>query len=238
MRPALHPLLQLDALAQRVVQAGAQIGKAATLGRVQQRRAQRLPVAVQRHQVVERDLRLGQQRGRRVDQRFGPHPGVAQRHGGLQALLGDAVHPAVMLAKFTLGLAQRVLTLQRLHRRQLDLQQRRGDGGLQQRGVVAQRGLQARLPLRQRVVTLAGLGVGLGLRRPGGLLRCLLGRLLGRLLRRCGRFLRGGRRRRPFGRRRSAAFLEKPTQHGIAVRAAGRVNASGGARQTPTRAAV
>ena len=227
LRPALLLLLQLQVLAHGVVQAGTHSGKAGALVGIEQVRAERLPIPVQRHQVVDRDLRLRQQHGRRVDQRCRPHPRLAQRHGRVQPLFGDAVHTAVMLAKRTLSLAQRVLTGQRLHRRQFDLQQRRGNGRLQQRGVVAQRRLQARLPQRQCSVALAGLAGGFGLRSLGRVGR-LLGGLLGRLLRQIGRFAGGGcRHRQPFWRRSGAPFLEKPAQHGIAVGAAGRVDQSG-----------
>ena len=202
---------------------------------------QRLPVAVQRHQVVDRQrcqpapaLSLGQQG-------VSAGLGFAQQHGGLQPAFGDLVHAPVVAAELTLDLPQAGLVAQGFNRAALDLQHRRGQRHLQQGAGVAQcslgqRGLQTRLPFGVGVLLLAGAsGLGLGLGRRLGL-GCRsragsFGRLRGGGLgrRRLGGFLGSfGGSAAGNDQRAEAAFLEEPAEHGGAVKARQATGAGGG----------
>ena len=195
-QPALPALLLVGLLTQPAVDTLAQRVEVGLLRRLDPGGVQRPPVAVQRHQVVERHIGLPDQRGGAVGQRQHPGLGGAAGHRSLQPLLGQPVQPPVVAAKRTLGLAQRGLARHRLHCGQFDVQPGRALRHGQQRGVIADGRLQPRLPGGTLGVVLAGAGLGLGQ-------RCLLG--LGLRRRRCD----GGNNRR--GRR--LPFLEKPAQH-------------------------
>ena len=113
--------------------------------------------------MVEWHVGRAQQGADGVDQHICGSTGLTLGHCGVQPLAGNAVNPPVMAAEVALGLTQRGLTLQRLHRCQLGGQRGGVLADAQQRAVVAQRGLQLGGPLRLGGVGLAGPGLGTGL---------------------------------------------------------------------------
>ena len=208
-RPALQRLQGFGLQAQDHAQPVAQRLEGGALLGLQPGRRQGRPVPVERGHPVHRQLRVVRERLRLRQQRLGLSPGLALGHGGLQPLLGQAVHLAVVGAELALGLAQRALAGQRLHGGQLDGQQRGRLRHAQQGGVVALRRRQPSGPIdlgrRRRRRAARRQGRAGRARAPG---RARLGARLGR------------RRRRSRGRRgRSgcAAFLEEPAQHGVVV---------------------
>ena len=178
---ALGALLQLGLRLRQAAQGLAHLGETLDQWRVQQGQVERGPVAVQHHQVVDRHQALtGQglgteQQGLAAGQRF------TLQHGGLEAALGQLMHPAVFVAEGNLGLPQGVLGDQRLHRRLAQAQHRAVLRHLQQRGVIAQCRLPARRPGGLVLLGLLGPGIGLALGLVGRGRGCGLGRGLGGL---------------------------------------------------------
>ena len=188
---ALGALLQLGLRLRQAPQGLTHPGEALDQRCVQQGRVERGPVAVQRHQVVDRHQALAGQRLGADQQRLATRQRFAAQHGGLKSALGQLVYPTVLVAQGDFGLPQRVLGDQRLHRRLAQGQHRAIQRHLQQRGVIAQRSLPARRPGGLVVLGLLGPGIGLALGLVGG--GC--GRGLGRSLARLGsRGRLGGRR--------------------------------------------
>ena len=184
-QPALHALGLVTALASQGAEALAQDVERFVLRGFEQTAAQRLPVAVQRHQLVGGQQRCVGQGLCVGDQAVGLGARFPRGNSGFVALLGQAVDLSVVLAKRALGLLQCVFRSQRFNRCQLEREHRRFLRKGQQRGIVAQRVLQARRPAG---LVLFGL-LELALRLQRGLLCARRRRLLfsgaGRLALRC-----------------------------------------------------
>ena len=201
--PAVHPMLCFAMRVHRGVDAVTHFSEGGALGGAQQARVERLPVAIQGHQLVCCRQRLAGQQGGGFDQRLRTGARLALCHRRHQPQLGGTVHPAVVAAQRALGLLERGFGLQGRHGRAPDVQQRSG----------------LRDPPQRRVVSLRGFEPG-GPFGPGGLGLLRFALALGWRNRSNGGNGSGGGH--------ASAFLEEPAQH----RMSGRVGGADKGRRT------